>query len=91
MSIIDKQLFATELRERLSDKLTVKDIEAVISELTFQMSYYEMTRKESDSAKQDFFDMVNIFVDTKLIEGRSQKTLDHYKYILKRFCERDSV
>ena len=40
MSIVDKQTFANEMRKNLSDKLTLQDINTVISELTYQLSYY---------------------------------------------------
>ena len=89
MSIIDKQLFATELRERLNSKLTVNDIESVVAELTYQMSCYNIERKSIDTDQQDFADMVNLFTDTKRIEGRSEKTLIRYKYILRKFREHD--
>ena len=91
MSIVDKQTFATEFRERLSDKLTLKDIEAVVGELTDQMAYYEMERRGDDAFQKDFNEMLNIFCDTKRIEGRSEKTLDRYQYILGRFRERDNT
>lgn len=91
MSIIDKQTFASELHERLRDKLTLKDIEAVTNELTKQMAYYDMERRKDNASQQDFDDMLQLFVDTKRIEGRSEKTLDRYKYILGKFRERDKT
>lgn len=91
MSIVDKQTFANEMRKNLSDKLTLQDINTVISELTYQLSYYNIERKPDDSDKQDFEDMLSLFMDTKRIEGRSEKTLDRYEYILRRFREFDST
>lgn len=91
MSIVDKQTFANEMRKNLSDKLTLQDINTVISELTYQLSYYNIERKPDDSGKQDFEDMLSLFMDTKRIEGRSEKTLDRYEYILRRFREFDST
>lgn len=37
MSVLAKQAFATELRDRLYDKLTTKDVDTVIAELVDQM------------------------------------------------------
>lgn len=91
MSIIDKQTFATELRERLSDKLTLKDIEAVTNELTNQMAYYDMERRKDNASQKDFDEMLKLFVETKRIEGRSEKTLERYAYILGKFRERDNT
>ena len=89
MSIADKQTFATELRDRLADKLTEANIDDVIYELTNQMAFYEIERRQGDVSRQDFDEMVSIFIDTKQIEGRSQKTLDRYEYLLKRFHDYD--
>lgn len=91
MSIIDKQTFASELRTRLSDKLTVTGVEAVISELTNQMAFYNIERRNDNPQKQDYKEMLDIFSDTKKLEGRSEKTVARYKYILNRFHEFDST
>ena len=85
MSIIDKQTFASEMSKRLSDKLTAKDVELVVGELMFQLAHYDMLRRNDDYGKQDFEDMLKLFADTKRIEGRSEKTMEHYLYILRRF------
>lgn len=91
MSVLDKQTFAAELRGRLSSKLTAKDIDAVVDELVNQMAYYEVERRADDASQQDFGEFVKLFTDTKRIEGRSEKTLDRYVYILKRFRENDNT
>lgn len=91
MSIIAKQTFATELKERLSDKLTPKEIDEVIGELTSQMAFYEMERRNDEDGQKEFDEMVKLFSDTKLIEGRAESTVKRYKYILHRFRERDNT
>ena len=85
MSIIDKQTFASEMSKRLSDKLTAKDVELVVGEIMSQLAHYDMLRRNDDYGKQDFEDMLKLFADTKRIEGRSEKTMEHYLYILRRF------
>ena len=91
MSIVDKQTFAEELRNNLSDKLTLKDIETVTDVLASQMANYEVERRQDNASQQDFDDMLKIFTDTKRIEGRSEKTLDRYRYILGKFRALDKT
>ena len=91
MSIIVKQTFTSEFRKRLGDTLTENDVDAVIQKLTEQMAYYEMERRNDAEGQQEFDDMIKLFADTKRIEGRSEKTIERYKYILKRFREFDGT
>ena len=91
MSIVDKQLFANALRERLSDKLTAKDVELVLSELTYEMSYYDMLRREDNGSEKEFDDMVELFISTKRVEGKSETTIENYSYLLHRFREKDKT
>ena len=91
MPIVDKQLFTNEFRERLSDKLTAKDIEVVLGELTYTMSYYDMLRRADDSGEKEFGDMMNLFLNTKRIEGKSENTLAGYEYLLTRFRKKDKT
>ena len=91
MSIIDKQLFATEMRERLSDKLTLKDIEIVTYEISQQLSSYDMARRGEEAEQKNFDEMLAMFSETKRLEGRSEKTITRYGYILKRFRSFDKT
>ena len=91
MSITAKQTFTTELQERLSDKLTLKEINAVIESVTHQMAHYDMERLNDDVGQQEFEDMLELFSNAKRIEGRSEKTIERYQYILKRFRKFDKT
>ena len=91
MSIAAKQLFTRELSDRLSDKLTMKEVESVVAALTDQLPLYEMERRAEDAGQKDFEDMLKLFIDTKRIEGRSEKTLERYQYILRHFRQQDGT
>lgn len=91
MSIAAKQLFTRELSDRLSDKLTMKEVESVVEALTDQLPLYEMERRAEDAGQKDFEEMLKLFTDTKRIEGRSEKTLERYQYILRRFRQQDGT
>ena len=91
MSMVAKQTFISELKEYLSSKLTVKDIDAVVDALTIQMSKYDMERRQDATSQKEFDDMLELFTASKRIEGRSEKTLERYKYILNRFRKSDNT
>lgn len=89
MSIIAKQTFIAELRERLRTKMTLAEIEELSREISEQLTYYKMERVEEDDGRNEFEEFLSLFINTKRIEGRSEKTLDRYAYILKRYKETD--
>lgn len=82
MSIESKQLLLNELEEQLSDKLTAKDLKTFLQSASASLSEYDIERRKEDDRADD--DYLKAFVDVKIIEGRSIKTIDRYSYILKR-------
>ena len=91
MSILDKQLFAKDLGEKLGDRFTPKEIETIVSEINLELSNYSIERQYTDAGQQDFEDMLSLFINTKRLEGRSEKTLERYRYIIGKFRESDKT
>ena len=89
MSVLAKQAFATELKDRLYDKLTTKDADTVIAELVEQLTGFEIEQIESDTNHKEYEDMLNIYCNTLQMEGRSEQTIKRYKRELMRFHEYD--
>ena len=87
MSIAGKQLLIKELIETLSPKLTLTDINTVTDAFTNLLSHYDVEMIGNDESENDFEQLLKAYLDTKRIEGRSEKTLERYKYILTRFHE----
>lgn len=85
MSVIAKQAFASELKERLYDKLTMKDADAVIAAVIEQMGRFDIEQLDQDDYSKEYEDMVNIYVDALRVEGRSERTLQRYKRELMKF------
>ena len=85
MSVLDKQSFATELKNRLYDKLTEKDADVVISELIDLMGCFDIVQLASTGNDKEYFDMLDIYLNTLRMEGRSEKTVLRYKRELTRF------
>lgn len=82
MSIESKQMLLNALEEMLSDKLTAKDLRAFMQSASASLSEYEVEYKKQDGRAAE--DYLKAFIDAKQIEGRSQKTLDRYSYILRK-------
>lgn len=84
MSITGKQLFTRELVDKLSDKLTLKDIDIVANAVAELSSFYDITKIQSGEVQDDYEQLLRAYLETKRIEGRSEKTIERYKYILNR-------
>lgn len=89
MSVTAKQAFATELRDRLYDKLTTKDADAVISELVEQMSCFDIEQLENKEHDKEYEEMLNIYLNTLRMEGRQESTITRYRRELMRFHKYD--
>ena len=89
MSVLAKQAFATELKDRLYDKLTTKDADVVIMELVDQLSGFDIEQIADDAHSKEFEDMLNIYCNTLQMEGRSEATLKRYRRELMAFHKYD--
>jgi len=85
MSIQGKQLLVKELIEALSPKLTMTDINIVTNTLNDILPDYDVEVTRTDEFQNDFEQLLKAFLDTKRIEGRSEKTIERYRYILTKF------
>lgn len=91
MSIIAKHAFTEELKERLSDKLTLKDINAVLGSVTEQLDSYDMERTNSGEGQQGFNEMLELFLEAKRVEGRADSTIKHYRYVINKYRKTDDT
>lgn len=89
MSVIAKQAFATELKERLYDKLTTKDADTVIAELVEQLSGFDIEQLENEENSKDFEEMLNLYLSTLRMEGRKESTVRRYERELTKFHQYD--
>ena len=91
MSYITKKDFSRELEIRLRDKLTATQIDSVLCELTEQMADYDVERTETQKGEKDFDDILRLFAEAKRVEGRSEKTIQRYLYIISLLRRQDST
>lgn len=89
---IGKQRLLAELEEHLKSVLTVTDLEKTQSVMLQLLNNYDVERKpnvvDALEASKDFLDM---FLDAKSVEGRTDKTLYHYRYILNQFFHYENI
>lgn len=85
MSVLAKQAFATELRDRLYDKLTTKDADVVIAELVEQMAKFNLEQIDTSENSKEYEDMVKLYCNTLSMEGRSEATVKRYERELMKF------
>ena len=89
---IDKQQFLSELSDALKSVLTVTDLEQTQSVLLNILSQYEIERHSNNiDAVAKSADYLQMFMDAKAIEGRSNKTLARYQYILNTFFRVENI
>ena len=85
MSVIAKQMFSSELKERLYDKLTAKDADIVIAELVEQLSGFDVEQIEDPDNAKDYEEMLELYLNTLRVDGRKDSTVNRYKRELTRF------
>ncbi len=86
MSVLDKKLFLADLTERLNDFIPANDVRRIIEQAADALIPYDVRTIPGDGGIPDDSDnLVKLFLDAKGVEGRSPKTIDHYRYVLGRF------
>lgn len=84
MSITAKQYLIKQLGSKLGDVLTANDLERVQDAVNDLLSLYEVETLADGKIDAEADEFLEAFMAAKEIEGRSPKTLAHYKYIINR-------
>jgi len=92
MSLIAKQMLVTEMAEILSDTLGQDEVDLVAELLTDTLCRYELERfEDEENSAAEFDTILSMFLDTKRLEGRSERTIDRYQYIVGRFRKQEQI
>jgi len=91
VSIEGKQLLLNEIKTTLSDKLTAKILDETIIEIENKMINFIIDKDLTVCNQNAFNELLDTFIEAKQIEGRSEKTLERYKYVLKRFRDETKI
>ena len=89
MPVADKKQLLEKVKRMLADELTASNLDTAITALSEALSEYDVQHINTDSKVSD--SMVEAFMVAKEIEGRSKKTLDHYRYCLTKMLSATGV
>lgn len=84
MSIAAKTVLMKSIEEQLSDTLTVSQLNSVMGTVSSRLEEYEVEHSESGGMNAGSEEMLSAFLAAKEIEGRSERTIERYRYVLNR-------
>lgn len=87
MSIAAKQVLLKDVEKKLGERFVVNDVNSIMQMLTETMSAYEVEQATDTSTDSESEEFLKAFLDAKRIEGRSDKTIERYGYIINRMYE----
>lgn len=92
MALLDKKLYLASLEARLNEFIPANDVRRIIEQAADVLIDYDVSSNAPEGGGTDDNDnLIRLFLDAKAIEGRSDKTIEHYRYVLNRLKERLAV
>lgn len=88
MSMEPKMNFMASLEKSLADAVTAAELPGVMRRIRDALDGYEMTQREEYLGEDD---LLKIYTSAMVVQGRSQKTIDRYVYIIKRLTTETGV
>lgn len=80
MAIESKATFLTMLEGKLSTMLTARDMNAVLSTVQDELGHFDMN--QVDRLEDDGSDLLTAYISAMRLQGRSEKTIERYKYLI---------
>lgn len=87
MSIADKQSLLRDTETKIESFLTAEDVIKVMQVLSENMSVFEINRIHDNSDAAESEELLNTFLNAKRLEGRSERTIERYKYLITKMYE----
>ena len=84
MAIEAKAVLLKGLEQQLSTQITAADMARVLSAVSDQLAAFDVSQTAADDAQDDLLDA---YVAAMRIEGRSEKTIARYTYLIGRMME----
>lgn len=91
MSIADKKVLLLDFEKGLSSVLTADNIARVMQTLSESLNHFEVTYINMASGNMESAELLETFLNAKRIEGRSEKTVERYGYIIQRMYDSINV
>lgn len=82
MAIEAKVTLLRSMEHQLSTMITAADMTRVLSALADQLANYDVEQMDDGAVKAD--DLLDAYTAAMTIQGRSEKTIDRYRYIVER-------
>ena len=89
MSIEPKITLLNSFEQQLSSIVTANDMQKIMSALSDQLSSYQLTK--IDPTEVDTDDLLDAYISAMRIQGRSEKTIERYVYIINRLMRSANV
>lgn len=87
MSIEAKTLLMHELSEKLGSILSADDRDTVLALLSESLVNYNLEHLEGVGSDFESEELLEAYISAKRIEGRSEKTLERYAYVIHRMMD----
>lgn len=87
MSITAKQNLVKQISQEIGAEVSAASLQFIQDRLNDVLSMYEVEGVSGTNLDCETDDFLNAFLDTKVIEGRSEKTIAHYRYVLDRMLK----
>lgn len=87
MSLVSKQRFLKEIEKILGDSVPKSSAESIVNRIEETLGKYEIESVAAESTDSDTAEFLDSFLSAKIIEGRSEKTVERYRYVLGRLFE----
>lgn len=85
MPIADKQILLNRVAHELGNELTMNQLTTAMGVLTMNMDSFDVSYR--GESQNDGAEMLDAFLSTKEIEGKSPKTIERYRYILNKMLK----
>lgn len=91
MSIAAKQVLLHDIESDLGAFLTADNTTNVMRIISERISSFEVEQSKNDVSDAESDELLATYLSAKQLEGRSEKTLARYEYIIKRMYEKVNV
>lgn len=91
MSVESKQMLLHDVERKLGNILTMNQAEEVMTIISEQLGCYDLERSESEVEDIEGKELLEAYISSKKIEGRSPKTLERYRYAIEKMMEKIDV
>lgn len=91
MSICAKQLLLHDIEKSIGSVVTIEQLGQVMQMISENFSRYDVEQVPIEGDDIESGELLEVFLNAKRVEGRSHKTIERYRYIIKKMYETVNV